>query len=1459
FFSDGSSQSFQIAGFEVFDITGTDGGDSVRVSQGRTLNFQGLEGNDVVNAVGSTSAVAYFLGNESDFAISVSEDGNITTVTDLNLADGDEGTDTLIGVTDLVFGTRLNPNDPPQTNGDTSQEFTDLDAIPLSDLFDLSDPEGLGDIVSLEILDDTPGTDGGLFLSMPPFGAPFTVPRPASGPYRLDITPAELEFWSYQPGTYGTNAIQIEATDSEGNVSDPLVINLTFTDPNPAPVEVSFADASLEVNEGENFTFRLNFSEALPTALTGNFVVSFDTAETTDITQSTGQFIVPAGQDFGLFTIGTFQDLDFDNEQITVSLAGLSGVGGIQVIGGTAIGTIIDDDAPPLEAPVIADPGPIVVSAGATGVLRDLVATDDEDSEGAGLFFSNVPAPDQLNFGVNPNTGEITFNRGADGSLPEDANGDGIHELTVKVTNSDGLSDTVDLQVQVIPENKNADAAILEYLAKEVVYGRDLVSGLVDPANAELLSRLGGLNGADIEYTFEDESGTFFALAISKPGYNPILVFRGTQPNIADWSENFRATGVGLVELNRGLDTTGVAGLAAGDEAAPTLREWLFQQENLSITGHSQGGAQAQLAAWVKAKEAVDSGNTIDIAQVMTFNSAGMTLTQTVIDSLPTLFAEIPVNHSINAGDVVSLTGNSFLPGTLDYHDNIAGINPAVAHTEYWVNDELRALSTIRATPIVELAGGPDWAAFTSDDFSPVTGDFGQDTEYQALLNGITLLGETVGRLIDRTADELRVGTVTIESSLLTTPMFSFDAKDFEFRDFIVNALVPALSSRGRLADELAGENGELVRELIAFLSVYSEEVSKGAQITVEGSLFGVIPVSFEVLSGTAGEELHSMGPGESVVLSGRPEDLFGDRATDFREEDTLVIADTAVTPAMFDWYLSSAVLTFDLDLDGEVDGEVVLEGDYFEGAEFNLEIIGNDTHITVDLNQAPVASGDAGSEFETDESTAFTTGSVLSNDSDEDGDALSVSALDTTGTLGLVTDNGDGTFDYDPNGAFDGLAEDETTTDTFVYFVSDGVETVQGEVTITVTGVNDAPVVSAIVTGFGEDETSRAIDLLNPAFVNDPNGDSLGVANVTVATADDRVITATTDLTTGLFSLDNGQFEDLASGDLLDITVTYDVTDGIASVANTATLTITGANDGPVAGDDAGIGFTTGEDTAFTTDSVLSNDSDVDGDTLTVSGLDTTGTLGLVTDNGDGTFDYDPNGAFETLGAGESAADSFSYTVSDGNGGTDTATIKVTVNGEDEPVVGLNETVDIDFEAAGFWGRTVADITTTDADGNSQSGTQALNWFSRKITLDDADIKITSGGPGFDTVSAINGGLGVSSRADGFSFRDRLDTDRRESLKFSLREDDDVATRLLLDFADQEGDVRLVFFNDGERVSRDTYSYEDGMLELTDLAFDKVRISGAGRDDVRVTGIEFDRIEESDLLINGVDSFDFV
>jgi len=334
-------------------------------------------------------------------------------------------------------------------------------------------------------------------------------------------------------------------------------------------------------------------------------------------------------------------------------------------------------------------------------------------------------------------------------------------------------------------------------------------------------------------------------------------------------------------------------------------------------------------------------------------------------------------------------------------------------------------------------------------------------------------------------------------------------------------------------------------------------------------------------------------------------------------------------------------------------------------------------TIIITGVNDSPTANDDGGAAFTTDKNSVLATGNVLTNDSDPDStDTLTVQSIDTSGTLGLVTDNGDGTFSYDPNGQFAGLGAGDTASDTFTYTVSDGNGgTDTATVTIAVIGINDPPTANDDNgAGFATNEDTAFVTGNVLTNDSDPNpSDTLSVQSIDTA----GTLGTVTDNGDGTFTYDpNGAFESLAVGESATDTFTYTVSDGKGGTDTaTVTIAIEGRNDDPAASDDGGVGFTTNEDSSFTTGNVLSNDSDPDAsDTLTVQSFDATGTLGSVTDNDDGTFIYDPNGAFEYLAVGESTTDTFTYTVSDGNGGTDTATVTITITGANDGPTASND-----------------------------------------------------------------------------------------------------------------------------------------------------------------------------------------
>ena len=181
-------------------------------------------------------------------------------------------------------------------------------------------------------------------------------------------------------------------------------------------------------------------------------------------------------------------------------------------------------------------------------------------------------------------------------------------------------------------------------------------------------------------------------------------------------------------------------------------------------------------------------------------------------------------------------------------------------------------------------------------------------------------------------------------------------------------------------------------------------------------------------------------------------------------------------------------------------------------------------------------------------------------------------------------------------------------------------------------------------------------------------NGDASAVGDA-VALDDGIVATLGSD---GTLTVDAVDADYLSAGETVDYTVEYTVNDGNGgSDSATVTVTVTGVNDDPTANPDVG---TTDEATA-TTGNVLENDSDVDrldslsvlavnGDAEAVGSGITLESGALLTLRTDGTYDYNPNGAFDHLNDGESALDTFTYSIADGNGGTASTTVSITIDG---------------------------------------------------------------------------------------------------------------------------------------------------------------------------------------------------
>jgi VCBS repeat-containing protein len=296
---------------------------------------------------------------------------------------------------------------------------------------------------------------------------------------------------------------------------------------------------------------------------------------------------------------------------------------------------------------------------------------------------------------------------------------------------------------------------------------------------------------------------------------------------------------------------------------------------------------------------------------------------------------------------------------------------------------------------------------------------------------------------------------------------------------------------------------------------------------------------------------------------------------------------------------------------------------------------------VTVNaVNDAPVAAGDVAV---TNEDTAVTV-NVLGNDGDVDGDSLAVTKA--SAGHGSVTINGDGTLTYAPTANYNG-------TDTISYSISDGHGgTSSASVAVTINSINDAPVAKNDTATVNEDGLVRIAVLANDS---DVDGDKL---TVTGASAAHGTVIVNASGTIDYMPSANYNGSD---------TITYSVSDGKGgSSTATVSVTVNPVNDLPTAGNDSAV---TNEDTPVTIN-VLANDGDVDNDALSVTGA--AALHGNVAINGNGSLTYTP-------AANYYGTDTVTYTISDGHGGSATATVAVTVNSVNDLPVAGNDAVTID------------------------------------------------------------------------------------------------------------------------------------------------------------------------------------
>ena len=426
-----------------------------------------------------------------------------------------------------------------------------------------------------------------------------------------------------------------------------------------------------------------------------------------------------------------------------------------------------------------------------------------------------------------------------------------------------------------------------------------------------------------------------------------------------------------------------------------------------------------------------------------------------------------------------------------------------------------------------------------------------------------------------------------------------------------------------------AGQNAD-------FVDTFTYTISDGIADPVEATV--TVNVSEENLAPTVGDPIvanFTEDTGEQTI------DLL-DGAEDPNEGDTLNVDDLQVSPeSPLGVSVSDGIVTVDTDVyqflaEGQVAGPITFTYRVSDGV---LSVEQTATLTITGVNDAPVAADD---EASTVGMTPVLI-DVLANDGDPDGDTL---------TVAVATDPQFGTAVVEGNQIRYTANENVARTDTFTYTISDGIaDPVEATVTVNVLEENLPPTVGdPIVANFTEDTGEQTLELLNGA--EDPNGDSLNVVDLQISPGSPLGVS----VIGGTVTVDTDVYQFLAEGEVTDpITFTYGVTDGEFTVAQTATLTITGVNDAPVAADDEA--NTIG--TAPVLIDVLANDDDPDGDDLTVA---------VQTGPQFGTAVVVGNQIQYTADDNVARTDTFTYAISDGIADPVEATVTVNVFEENLP-----------------------------------------------------------------------------------------------------------------------------------------------------------------------------------------------
>jgi len=470
----------------------------------------------------------------------------------------------------------------------------------------------------------------------------------------------------------------------------------------------------------------------------------------------------------------------------------------------------------------------------------------------------------------------------------------------------------------------------------------------------------------------------FFAVGMTSPTAEPILAIRGSS-NADDWASNFEPDGVGRSQV---------------DESWDDIVDWIGrsteQGQALNITGHSQGGAQTQYIASRLTSDEQPELSELSLGTLATFNSPGIAQS----DALQFNNSDVRgVAHFVSSGDVVSLTGEAFIEGSVEYLGFDKGYSDgttslieyvSTAHTGFWaqqsLNQEIGSVFTFEANQFVEVISVRE-DIFTIEDFNssqdlnspafsyvnPTSGNF--DAEYNQWLNDVDnslAYLSTWGPILDGPIVRELSSEENEREILSEVEQLCSDIEGLSWADPDGRGLVERIVTEDIRV--LYGDNFERILEISDLIG---SDINERAGISDDGTApaIYVSGATGGILSSEAAGSIFNVGAGIDEVevsgdrnlIFGTQEDLNGDQISGFGESDLLFYSDAQFTDDQLRVEEGSAILNVDSDSDGEVDSVVTLEGEYDIEA-FKVTDMESGTGITYEPEEPVVPCFTSGS-----------------------------------------------------------------------------------------------------------------------------------------------------------------------------------------------------------------------------------------------------------------------------------------------------------------------------------------------------------------------------------------------------------------------------------------------------------------------------------------------------------------